>query len=125
MKYLCLISFDERKLDALSKSELATLDEESLAYDQTLRKSGHFIAAQALESARAATTLRVRNGKVSVTDGPFAETNEQIGGFILIEAKDLNEAIQLASKIPVIRLGAIEVRPIKELTASANYPQNP
>jgi hypothetical protein len=82
------------------------------------RNRGHFIAAQALESVDAATTVRIRNGKVSVTDGPFAETNEQIGGFILIEAKDLNEAIQLASKIPSIRLGGIEVRPIKELVAS-------
>ncbi len=72
---------------------------------KTLKERGHFIAAQALESVNAATTVRIRNGKVSVTDGPFAETNEQIGGFILIEAKDLNEAIQLASKIPVIRLG--------------------
>src|SRR5271168_4409892 len=102
----------------LSKSQ--ALIDESLAYDDTLRKGGHFIAAQALESVQAATTVRLRNGKVSITDGPFAETNEQIGGFILIEAKDLNEAIQLASKIPVIRLGGIEVRPIKELVASTS-----
>jgi hypothetical protein len=84
-----------------------------------LRKGGHFIAAQALESVQAATTIRLRNGKVSVKDGPFAETHEQIGGFILMEARDLNEAIQLASKIPVLRLGGIEVRPIKELTHSS------
>ena len=118
MKYLCMVFFDEKKLNALSKSELQALDDESLAYDETLRKGGHFLAAQALESVHAATTVRVHRGQVSVTDGPFAETNEQIGGFILIEARDLNEAIQLASKIPVVRLGGIEVRPIKELTSS-------
>ena len=118
MKYLCMVIVDEKKLNAMSESELQALDDESLAFDNTLRKRGHLIAAQALESVHAATTVRVRSGKVSVTDGPFAETNEQIGGFILIEAKDLNEAIQLASKIPAIRLGGVEVRPIKELTSS-------
>jgi hypothetical protein len=100
MKYLCSVFFDEKNLDALSESASQALTDESL------------------EPVSAATTVRIRNGKVSVTDGPFAETHEQIGGFILIEAKDLNEAIQLASKIPVIRLGGIEVRPIKELVAS-------
>src|SRR5262249_14792252 len=119
MKYLCMVFFDEKKLDALSKSESQSLDDESLAYDETLRKSGHFVTAQALEPVHAATTVRIRSGKVSLTDGPFAETNEQIGGFILIEARDLNEAIRLASKIPAIRLGGGEVRPIKELTSSA------
>jgi hypothetical protein len=107
-----------KKLNALSATESQVLDDESLAYDETLRKRGHFITAQALDSVRAATTVRLGNGKVSVTDGPFAETNEQIGGFILIEAQDLNEAIQLAGKIPAIRLGGIEVRPIKTLTSS-------
>ncbi|HEY4049088.1 MAG TPA: YciI family protein [Acidobacteriaceae bacterium] len=118
MRYLCMVFFDEKKLDALSKTELQALDDESLAYDETLRKGGHLVAAQALQPIHAATTVRVRSGRVSVTDGPFAETNEQIGGFILIEARDLNEAIQLASKIPSIRLGGIEVRPIKELSSS-------
>jgi hypothetical protein len=118
MKYLCMVFYDEKSLDALSPAELQALDDESLAYDDTLRRRGHFMAAQALESVQTATTVRVRNGKVSITDGPFAETNEQIGGFILIEAQDLNEAIQLAAKIPAIRLGGIEVRPIKTLTGS-------
>ncbi len=118
MKYLCMVIFDEKKLNAMSKSEAQALDDESLAYDDILRTSGHFLAAQALESARAATTVRLRNGKASVTDGPFAETKEQIGGFILIEAKDRNEAIQLAAGIPAVRLGAVEVRPVKELVAS-------
>ena|SRR5215468_8992889 len=115
MKYLCMIYLEEKRLDSLTKSESATLDRESLAYDEELRKSGHFIVAQALQPVRTAATVRTRNGKVSTTDGPFAETKEQLGGFILIEARDLNEAIQLASRIPVGRLGAVEVRPIKEL----------
>lgn len=118
MKYLCMVLVDEKKLNALSESESQVLDDESLNYDDTLRKGGHFLAAQALESVHAATTVRLRNGKVSMTDGPFAETNEQIGGFILIEARDLDEAIQLASKIPVIRFGGVEVRPVKELSRS-------
>jgi hypothetical protein len=116
MKYLCLIFFDENKLNALSEKESEALVNESLDYDDVLRKGGHFVAAQALESIHAATTVRLQSGKVSATDGPFAETNEQIGGFILIEARDLNEAIQLASRIPSVRLGGVEVRPIKELT---------
>lgn len=123
MKYLCMVFVDEEKLNAMSDSESQALDDESLAYDETLRKNGHFVAAQALQSVHAATTVRVRSGKVSVTDGPFAETNEQIGGFVLIEARDLNEAIQLASKIPPIRVGGVEVRPIKELTSSADRRQ--
>jgi hypothetical protein len=118
MKYLCMVLVDEKKLDALSETEAQTLDDDSLAYDDILRQGGHLIAAQALESVSTATVVRVRGDKVSVTDGPFAETNEQIGGFLLIEAQDLNEAIQLASKVPVIRLGGIEIRPIKELTGS-------
>ncbi len=118
MKYLCMVIIDEKKLKALSKSDSHALDDISLAYDDTLRKSGHFLAAQALESVSAAATLRLQNGKVSVTDGPFAETKEQVGGFILIEAKDLNEAIQLAAGIPALHLGAVEVRPVKELVAS-------
>ena len=118
MKYLCSVFFDEKNLDALSSKESEALDSESLAYDDVLRKGGHFLAAQALQPVQTATTIRVRGGKVTVTDGPFAETHEQIGGFILIEARDLNEAIQLASKIPAIRQGGIEVRPVKELTRS-------
>jgi hypothetical protein len=119
MKYLCLVYLDEKKLDALSGSESQALDDESLAYVEMLRKGGHFVAADALQGTQTATSVRVRSGKVAVTDGPFVETNEQVGGFILIDARDLNEAIQLASKMPAAYLGGLEVRPIKELVASS------
>jgi hypothetical protein len=115
MKYLCLVYIEEKKLDAMSKSELHALIDESLAYDDVLRKSGHYVVSEALQPVQTATTVRVRNRKVSITDGPFAETKEQLGGFILIEAKDLNDAIRVASKIPPALLGCIEVRPIMEL----------
>jgi hypothetical protein len=119
MKYLCMIFFDEKKLDALSKQEYEALVNESLAYDDVLRNSGHLLANQALQSVQAATTVRPGEGKMTITDGPFAETREQIGGFILIAARDLDEAIQLASGIPAVHLGGVEVRPIKELTNSS------
>ncbi len=124
MKFLCMVVLDEKKLDALSKQESQALDDESLAYDATLRKGGHFIAAQALQSVRRAATVRVQSGKALVTDGPFAETKEQIGGFILLEAKDMDRALELASRIPAVRLGGVEVRPIKELKASGGRRQN-
>jgi len=108
MKYLCLVYLDEKRLDELP-------DEDCVAYDTAVRKSGHCIASEALESVQTATTVRVRNGKVAVTDGPFAETKEQLAGFYMIEARDLNEAIQLASKIPPARVGSIEVRPIRPI----------
>jgi len=119
MKYLFMVIVDEKRLQAMSESEAQSLDDESLEYDDALRKGGHFLAAQALESINTATTVRIRNGKVLMTDGPFVETKEQVGGFILIEAKDLDEAIELASHIPVIRFGAVEIRPIKELVHSS------
>jgi hypothetical protein len=115
MKYLCLVYIEEKKLNALSKSEMDALVADALAYDDELRKSGHYIVSDALQAVEAATTLRHRNGKVSITDGPFAETKEQLGGFILIEARDLNEALHVASKIPPGRIGSIEVRPVKDL----------
>ncbi|HKC07087.1 MAG TPA: YciI family protein [Methylomirabilota bacterium] len=116
MKYICLVYLVENDMNALSKKEADTCTEESLAYDEGLRRSGHLLAAHALQPVETATTIRVRNGKLSTTDGPFAETKEQLGGFILIEARDLNDAIQVAAKIPMGRRGTIEVRPIKELT---------
>jgi hypothetical protein len=115
MKYLCLVYHEEAKLNALPGSEYDALATESLALVEELRTSGHHIAANALQAVDTATTLRVRKGKVSMTDGPFAETKEQLGGFFLVEARDLNEAIRIASKIPGARIGSIEVRPVKEL----------
>jgi len=114
MKYLCAVYFEEKNLNALTSSEHDALVGESLAYDDDLRRRGHFVVAQALESVQMATTVRARHGQVWTTDGPFAETKEQLGGFILIDARDLNEAIQIAARIPVGRLGCIEVRPVKE-----------
>ncbi|MCG3111184.1 MAG: YciI family protein [Candidatus Manganitrophus sp. SB1] len=114
MKYICLIYFDEKKLEAMSKNELDAFMEECLVCDVQLKKSGHAIACQVLEPIQSATTVRVRKGRVSIMDGPFAETKEQLGGFVLINARDLNEAIQVASKIPPARLGSVEVRPIGE-----------
>src|SRR5438132_5463790 len=110
MKYLCLVYLEEKKLDDVPDSECKACGEE-------LRKNGHHIAAEALQSVHTATTLRVRNGKVSITDGPFAETKEHLAGFYLIDAKDLNEAVQLASRIPPARVGSIEVRPVRQLSA--------
>jgi hypothetical protein len=115
MKYLCLVYFQEKIWDTISQKESDAITEESLGYDEELMKSGHFIAAEALDSIHTATTVRVRNGSVSTTDGPFAETKEVLGGFILIHSQDLDEAIRIASKIPLARWGSIEVRPILEL----------
>ena len=116
MKYLCMVFNEERLLDAMPRTEFQAFADEHLAYDDVLRGSGHYLVSNALQTVQAATTVRVRNGKISVTDGPFAETKEQLGGFYLIEARDLNDAIHVAAKIPAARCGSIEVRPIRELT---------
>jgi hypothetical protein len=114
MRYLCLAYEQESVVNALSRPEWDALRGETLSYVEELRKRGHLVSTEPLQSARAATTVRVRSGKVSLTDGPFAETKEQLDGFFLIDARDLNEAIQVASKWPSARLGSIEVRPIEE-----------
>jgi len=111
MRYLCIVYAEERTFESMSESEMAALDEASLANDEELRRSGHLIVAQALQPVAAATTVRVRNGRMSATDGPFAETTEQLGGFVFIEARDLNEAIQIAGRMPMAKVGSIEVRP--------------
>jgi hypothetical protein len=108
MKYLCLVYMEQQKLHAVP-------DRECVACGEGLRQSGKLIAAEALQPTETATTVRVRSGKMSVTDGPFAETKEQLAGFYLIEARDLNDAIQVAAKIPPAREGSVEVRPIREL----------
>jgi len=113
MKYLCLAYEEESKLNILSKSEWDALRKETLSYVDELRKNGYLLSAEALQSVRSAATVRVHSGNVSVTDGPFAETKETLGGFFLINARDLNEAIQVAAKWPSARLGSIEVRPIE------------
>src|SRR5688572_27288667 len=114
MKYLCLVYQEETKLDALSESEYDAVVSEVRDYREELRQSGHYIASSPLQSVQMATTIRVRNGKLSITDGPFAETKEQLCGFYLIEARDLNDAIRVASRMPPAHLGCIEVRPIME-----------
>jgi hypothetical protein len=113
MKYLCLICA-ETLMEQMPEAEAEKHFEEYAEFTARIRKSGHFIGANRLEPPEAATTVRVREGKVSTTDGPFAETKEQLGGYYLIEAKDLNEAIQVASRIPGARIGCVELRPIAE-----------
>ncbi len=112
MKYLCLVYLDEQTWNALSRSEYDALVGEILDFREELRSSGRLIVADALQHVQPATSLRVRNATVAVTDGPFAETKEQLGGFYLIEARDLNDAIQVAARNPSARTGSIEVRPV-------------
>ncbi len=114
MRYLCLIYDEEKKLGGMSKSESDAFMGEYFAFTDGIKKTGHYIGGEALQPVQSATTVRIRNGKVSTTDGPFAETKEQLGGYYLINARDLNDAIQVASKIPSARLGTVEVRPIME-----------
>lgn len=122
MKYLCLAYEDETTLNSLSQREWDVLRRETLDYVESLRESNHMIVAEPLQSARTAITLRVRNGSLSTTDGPFTETKEQLGGIFLIEATDLNEAIQIAARWPSAQIGTIEVRPIEpELRESGRY----
>jgi hypothetical protein len=113
MKYLCLIYDEEKKMAAMSKSDADAFMGEYFAFTEGIRKSGHYVGGEALQPIQTATTVRIRNGKLSTTDGPFAETKEQLGGFYLIDARDLNDAIQVASKIPSARVGSVEVRPIQ------------
>ncbi|MGA2812697.1 MAG: YciI family protein [Candidatus Acidiferrum sp.] len=111
MKFLCAVYLEPNVLQGLSGEERADLDRDSLAYDQELARKGHFLAAAALQSTKAAKTVRSRAGRIAMTDGPFAETKEVLGGFIFIEARDMDEALQIAGKIPMARYGSIEVRP--------------
>ena len=122
MKYVCLGYIEESKWDTLSKEEQEAMIQECFAYDDELKKNGHFVRGEALQSSRSAVTLRWRNGKASFTDGPYAETKEQIGGLLVLEARDLNHAMQLMSKHPGVRLGGpFEIRPIdEEISERAN-----
>ena len=114
MKYLCLIYDEEKKLGAMSKGESDAFMGEYFAFTEDIKKSGHYVGGNALQPVHTATSVRVRSGKMSTTDGPFAETKEQLGGYYLIEAKDLNDALQVASRIPSAKFGTVEVRPIQE-----------
>jgi hypothetical protein len=116
VKYICLGYYDEKKFAGLGENERNALLDECLAYDDLLRKNGHFAESEALESAKEAATLRWENGKVMVTDGPYAETKEQIGGILELEAKDLNHAIELMSKHPGVKIGPFEIRPTGDLS---------
>jgi hypothetical protein len=112
MKYLCLVYGEEKEIAAMT-------DDACMAYDQGLRNGGKCLASEALQPVRTASTVRVRDGKMSVRDGPFTETKEYLAGFYLIDAADLNDAIQIASQMPPARVGSIEVRPVRELTSTS------
>ncbi|MGQ0650309.1 MAG: YciI family protein [Gemmatimonadaceae bacterium] len=116
MKYLCLIYESEAEAMKLSKEEGEKVFGEYFTFTEDIGKSGHLLGGEALEPTSTATTVRVRGGKVQTTDGPFAETKEQLGGYYLIEAKDLNDAIQVSARIPVARSGCVEVRPVMVLS---------
>jgi hypothetical protein len=114
MRYLCLIYENEKTWEQMPKDQADAIMGEYFAFTDDIRKSGQYLGGEALQPTHTATTVRVRNGKISTTDGPFAETKEQLGGFYLINAKDLNEAIQVASRIPSARFGEVEIRPVVE-----------
>jgi hypothetical protein len=115
MKYLCLIYEDETVWETMPKADLGKLYAEYSSFKDDIKKSGHLVGCNPLAPTQSATTIQVRNGELLTTDGPYAETKEQLGGYFLIEASDLKEAIQVASRIPSARLGSIEVRPIREV----------
>ena len=116
MKYICLGYYDEKQFETLTEKERNAMFDECFGYDDVLRKNGNFAGGEALDSHRNATTLRWKNGKVSITDGPYAETKEQIGGILILEARDLNHAIQLMSKHPGVKNGPFEIRPVADLS---------
>lgn len=122
MKYLCLAWEEEAQLNALSREEWDVLRRETLDYVASLEESGHLLVTEALQSARNGVSLKVRNGMLATTDGPFTETKEQLGGIFLLEAADLNEAIQIAARWPSAQIGTIEVRPVEvELRDEGRY----
>jgi hypothetical protein len=116
MKYICLGYLEDKKWDTMSDSERNAMVDECFAYDDVLRKNGHFAGGEGLQSPQEAKTLRWKNGKVLVTDGPYAETKEQLGGILVLEARDLNHAIELMSKHPGVKAGPFEIRPAADLT---------
>lgn len=117
MKYVCLGYYDEKKWETMPESERNVLMDECFAYDDVLRKNGHFAGGEALQDPRNAATLRWKNGKASVTDGPYAETKEQLGGFLVLEAGDMNHAIRLISNHPGLKIGPFEIRSVEDMSA--------
>ncbi len=117
MKYICLGYIEENKWETMSDSERNAMLDECFTYDDVLRKNGHFAGGEALQGPRNAVTLRWKNGKVSITDGPYAETKEQLGGILILEARDLNHASQLMSEHPGVKAGPFEIRPAADLSA--------
>jgi hypothetical protein len=115
MRYICLVHADPAAFDAMTTEQRADLDRRSLAYDKDLEARGHYVIAEAIQGSESATLVRVREGKMSATDGPFIETKEQMAGFVLVDARDMNEAVRLAAGIPMAELGTIEVRPIYDI----------
>jgi hypothetical protein len=118
MKYVCLVYGEEKDLHALTPEGSAKLDADSLAYDKSLEERGQLIVAQALQSVKTSKTVRKRKGKKLVTDGPFAETKEQLLGFVMVEAENLDEALDIAAGIPLAEMGTIEVRAIYDVRGS-------
>src|SRR5438093_1267945 len=114
MKFLCLIYQEEKQEANVPRDEIEQAKKDYWAFAEGIKKTGNYVGSHGLQHTEQATTVRVRNGKVSATDGPFAETKEQLGGYYLIEAKDLNDAVQVASRIPGAQHGTVEVRPIME-----------
>jgi hypothetical protein len=112
---MCLVHFEPSTMINASPAARQDLDRRSLAYDDELRRTGHYLASQAIQAPESAVLVRVRDGKMSATDGPYIETKEAMAGFILIEARDMNEAVRLAAGIPLAEIGTIEVRPIFEI----------
>jgi hypothetical protein len=115
MRYVCLGYIDQACWESLPENERNALADRCFAYDDELRRRGHFVGGEALQNARNAATLKSRDGAVTVTDGPFAETKEQLGGILFLEARDLNEAIQIMSRHPGVRVGPFEIRPADDL----------
>ena len=115
MRYLCLIYLDEKELAVMPERDMNELNARHLELNDELVDSGHFIEAEALQPASDSTCVRVRNGRTALVDGPYAETKEMVAGFYVVEARDLNEAVQVASRIPAAPLGTVEVRPCRDL----------
>jgi hypothetical protein len=122
MRYMCLVHFEPSLLDNLPLKQKQEIDRRSLGYDDELKAKGHLIIAQAIQGGDSAVLVRVRSGQMSTTDGPYIETKEQMAGFLLIEARDMNEAVRLASAIPLAEIGTIEVRPVYEIPTPPEKP---